>query len=238
MGVFDDKKFEKLDWMTQVTETIDSELNSVLARLPDRLELDKQTIFAMIDDSYNLSISLDSVVRDLIRKDKLTHVYNLGYEEQNKITKCFEWDVAENLEVDLSTRTINGTIVLVKTISTFADEDLAEIMGRQGLEGIRNISTQNASPSRMNEIIELIGEGADIIKNKSHSKKLRFIETRMRQIFKNNEWRVRDTTLANKLGIWARSYIEHGNLASFTNFCKVKVMTHNNMPIYSIEEEV
>ena len=56
-------------------------------------------------------------------------------------------------------------------------------------------------------------------------------------IFKNNEWRIRDTSLANKMCTWIKLYAEDGNLAAFNNFCKLKVMTHNGGPIYSIEEQ-
>jgi hypothetical protein len=89
----------------------------------------------------------------------------------------------------------------------------------------------------MNEILELIGGCEAHLKNRSSRKKMFAIFQRMRSIFQNNEWRIRDTELANKACTWIHSYITDGNLAAFTNFCKLKVMTHNNMPIYSVEEE-
>ena len=37
---------------------------------------------------------------------------------------------------------------------------------------------------------------------------------------------------------WACDYIKTGNLASLTNFNKLKVMTYKKDPIYSMEETV
>ncbi len=55
-------------------------------------------------------------------------------------------------------------------------------------------------------------------------------------LFKTNEWKIKDTELANKVGFWIKDYIVDGNLAAYSNFCRLKVMTHKDQPIYSMEE--
>ena len=84
----------------------------------------------------------------------------------------------------------------------------------------------------------ILGGCGEAMKNKSGKKKVTAIKERLIKIFETNEWRIRDMALANKVGFWIKGYISGGNLADLTNLCKLKVMTHNNMPIYSVKEEV
>lgn len=243
MGVFDDKKFEQLDWMTQITETIDSDLNGLLARLPDRLTFDMGSLLLYIEDSYSMSLSTDSVVRRLLRTAKhqmeveTNKKIKITWEEERKIFGCFEFEVEEGTEVDFENKTMIGSFTLVKNTPTLDDTDLQSLMGREGLDDLRN--TRATNPVRMNEVMELLGGiKPDYFKSRSVMAKKRAIHQRLEVIFKTNEWRIRDMELANKVCKWLCNYMISGDLASMANFCKLKVMTHNNMPIYSVEETV
>ena len=59
MGVFDDKKFEELDWISQATEPIDSELNEVLGAVPEEVVLDFNMYKEMVGGSHGLDLSKD-----------------------------------------------------------------------------------------------------------------------------------------------------------------------------------
>jgi hypothetical protein len=238
MGVFDDKKFEQLDWMTQITETIDSDLNGLLARLPDRKVFDNEYIMKNCSSSYGASISVSSVVRELIQKetDGLNH---MTYEEEGILAKCFTLELEhDDIEVDVGAGTVSGQIAMVKTVPTLTDEELLPLMGHRGLEALTRTSWGDAAPfERMNEILDLVGGCEEAMRTRSAKKKITALRDRLKTILTTNEWRIRDMTLANKVGFWLRGYIQNGNLADLTNFCKLKVMTHNNMPIYSVAEE-
>jgi hypothetical protein len=238
MGVFDDKKFEQLDWMTQMTETIESELNGLLARLPDKLELNDETLLQCVA-SY-ASIDSRSVVRGLL--EQMSGVPRLDYEEEQVLVSCFKFEVTPELEIDARgvPNPVKGKVSLVKVVQTFEDERLQKLMGSRGISAINRINFNDTPPfERINEILSILGGECEAqMKNRSTRKKMGAIVDRLRAIFANNEWRIRDMGLADKVGLWIKGYIETGNLACLTNLCKLKVMTHNNMPIYSIQEEV
>ena len=234
MGVFDDKKFEQLDWMTQMTETIDSSLNELLARLPERTEIDSKTLLNQLGSSY-LTLSISSVVRELTKN----HIKsNLSYDEQQTIDNCFKFETDGEIELNAETQSVSGKIYLVKVVPTLADEDLQGMMGAKGIEAVGNL-TRNCALNfdRLNEILDILGNCAEAMRCKSGKKKVRAIQDRLRKVFSTNEWRIRDMDLSNKVGYWIWNYVQDGNLADLTNLCKLKVMTHNNMPIYSVEEE-
>lgn len=238
MGVFDDKKFEQLDWMTQITETIESELNGLLARLPDRIEFSSEQVGECMGSWSHFSIQIDSVIRDIIHRD-LT--YDLTYDEEKKIVQCFKWEASPTLEYDAEIGKLTGKIALVKAVPTLSDEELQAFMGEKGVDDVRSLDcgdAENWNLERINEILDVLGKCDDEKRNRSYRKKMRRIELRLKEIFSTNEWRIRDMELANRVGKWIVKYIEDGNLAALMNLCKLKIMTHDgNTPIYSMEEE-
>lgn len=234
MGVFDDKKFEQLDWMTQITETIESELNGLLARLPDVVELDYNAIISFVDFSYSMRLDSDRVVRKMLQEygKKM-----LSWEDENTIKGCYAFEVSDDLVINMESRTMIGSIKLVKTTQTLSCEQLQVAMGRKGIERLNRVNWSDSDAiARANEVMELLGNCEHALKNRSYKKKRSAIINRLERIFTTNEWRIRDMELADKIGLWISQYISNGNLAAFSNFCKVKVMTHQGGPIYSIEE--
>ena len=238
MSIFDDKKLEKLDWMTKITETIESELNTILSKLPDEIVIDKTIINNSVLCSYSRSITASAVLNPFI--SKVVNGGDLSYDDYDKLYKCFMFEVSENSVYNATTQELVGEIKLIKTTATFDDESLQKTMGIKGITSIREVlwgRTDSATAGRMNEVLDLLGGCEEDRKGRSVRKKTYVIQRRLKTIFANNEWRIRDAELADKVGFWISSYIKTGNLAAFTNFCKLKVMTHNNMPIYSMEEE-
>lgn len=240
MGVFDDHKLEKLDWMTAMTETIESHLNDLLSRLPDRTLVSPQAIIEASSSSY-LSFSVRSAMHELNRQHQREINYYLSYEEERLLLECFEFQVTGEPELDLRTGTLTGgTIEVVKIKNAFSDEELQPIMGQRGLEELgrgRDYTGPDAPFERMNEILDILGGCQEALSSRSGKKKINAIRDRLKKIFTTNEWRIRDMALADKVGKWVKGYISEGNLADLTNLCKLKVMTHNNMPIYSVKEE-
>ena len=245
MGIFDDKKFEQLDWMTQVTETIDHPLNELLSKLPDRMEIPAQEFLTLIDNGWNNNVDFDQVVKlmvSIVGKDDPHFNWHTGLigAERDAILKCFDWeDFPANMEVDLENRIITSDrpIIVVKVKTQFADEELIPLIAEQATDHLFRGTDPNQGLTRMNEILDLLGDCEEAYKSRSGRLKLKAIKNRLHKILLNNEWRIRDASLAQKVCKWAMSYIQYENMASFINFTKVKVMTHNNMPIYSIEEE-
>jgi hypothetical protein len=244
MGVFDDKKLEQLDWMSQMTETIDSHLNVLLAQLPDRIAVTANDIIEYGGYSY-IYLRVKSVLDPVIKTTTMAGnmLDPISWSEQELIYNCFKIETQGNIEIDLRTRQMVGEVFVVKTIQTLSDEDLLPYMGGKGIESVgerRDWSDgwHSKELSRMNEVLDILGNCSESIRGRSVRNKLSSIKTRLRTIFTTNEWRIRDMALADKVGFWINGYINNGNLADLTNLCKLKVMTHSNMPIYSVKEEV
>lgn len=235
MGVFDDKKFEELDWISQATEPIDSELNNVLATIPDEIIVDFNTYKKMVNDnSYTLDIRIDTILDWAIS----TYVGKyISWDQKNILKPCFELTMnGDDVYLDFEKQVITGEIKLTKIVSTMDEKVLEGILGKEGIDALNHLHFSGPALTRANEIMELLTKCEDGLKTRSDRKKIKAIKNRLIALFKANEWKIKDTELANKVGYWIRDYIRDGNLAAFSNFCRLKVMTHKEQPIYSMEE--
>ena len=234
MGVFDDKKFEELDWISQATEPIDSQLNDVLAKLPDEVEITFDMYTEFLQHSYNFDLSVDRVISYLANK----HGIHLTWNNRSVITDLFKFEIeGSELELDFETRELRGgSIRMVKLATTMDEKVLEGLLGKEGCDSVSNMHMVPDSISRCNDIMELLGDCKDGLKTRSTYKKRTLLTRRLKKLFKDNEWKIKDTELANKVGIWIRNYVQDGDAAAYANFCRLKVMTHKDQPIYSMEE--
>ena len=237
MGLFRDKKFEELDWISQATEPIESDLNLVLSEMPDHLEIDFDTYIKMIDGSYGKDLSLSRAVKYIISKYSTVPISKFSWDEISAIEKCMVFDVSGSPTMDFKKKQIlNGNVSIKKTLFTVDEKDLKNLLGMDGLYAVSLIMASSLPPERFNEIMEMLGNCKEGIRSRSTRNKKQYLIRRLRDLLKNNEWNIKDSNLANKLGKWIASYIETGNLAAMSNFCRLKLMTHKGQPIYSMEE--
>jgi hypothetical protein len=58
-----------------------------------------------------------------------------------------------------------------------------------------------------------------------------------KELIKSKKIDIRDVSLVEKLGKWIELYCVDGNLPALANIAKIKIMSHQNRPIYSIQEQ-
>lgn len=235
MGVFDDKKFENLDWISQATEPIDSQLNEILSLIPDEIIIDFDMYTKIIGDSYSMDLDLSRIISYSINE---FYGKSLGWEQRSALQPCFEIQMDNEVFLDFEKRVITGMIKFVKIQSTMDEKVLEGMLGKEGIMAISYMYFNGPGIGRANEVMEILGKCDSGLRTRSERRKRATIKTRLVELFKNNEWKIKDTELANKVGYWIKDYVVDGNLAAFSNFCRLKVMTHKDQPIYSMEEIV
>jgi hypothetical protein len=237
MSLFKDKKFEELDWLSQITETIESDINNMLSEMPDEVDVPLQNLMDVLRQSSDPKIGRDSLLKDTLRNLCREKQINLSYEDEAKIFSCYVFKTVDDPILDIENGTLSGKITLLKKVFAFDEDFLQKNMGKEGIGQLYWLKVSR-SPSRAREIARLLN--VDVSKEVlSSSRKLgRFIAIEVGNILRNNQWRIRNTELADKMCNWIVKYVESGCRASYSNFCRLKVMTHSGGPIYSIEEEI
>lgn len=233
MGVFDDKKFENLDWISQATEPIDSKLNEFLGKIPDEIEINYASYVSLIQMNRSGNLS----TKDLIQYLNLQYCggMTLSWDDRSTLSECFEFQMPDgDVVLDFKKgEIVRGSLNIVKTQNTLDEKVLETLLGK---EGIHSLNCVRVDLSRANEVMELLGKCESGLRSRSPRNKIYAIHNRLTEIFKTNEWKIKDTELANKVGFWIKDYLQDGDLAAFSNFCRLKVMTHKDQPIYSMEE--
>lgn len=234
MGIFDDKKFDSLDWISQAVEPVETDLMGAFGQIPDVVEIDFELYQAMIGDSWSMDLSIDHALRFLITKHAQR---TLSFKECEVLKGSLEFVINNGTEIDYETRTIRGDFRIVKKEQVVNEKDLLSLVGHEGIQHIENLRYSNFNISRMNEVLEMVGKISDAeMRSRSHRAKVVTLRNRLRDIFNNDEWRIRTPELGRKIGVWIHQYVTSGNLAAWSNFCRLKLMTHNERAIYSIQE--
>jgi hypothetical protein len=237
MGILDDKKYEELDWISKAVEPIRSDLNDVLAKLPDEVVFDYTSFVESCSKYGMLSFDKGSAIAALINN---LQDGSLGREANDAIYDCFELILEEDTVIDFEAQTLNKPIILRKTKFIIDDDVLKGLLGRTGRLYLDNLmylreEDQVDASKRLNDIVDLMCP--DALKSRSWRKKVSQLSTEYSKIMKENLWNIRDVGLSDRIGNWIYQYVRNGNLAAYMNFCKLKAMTHRGLPIYSIEEE-
>jgi hypothetical protein len=233
MGVFDDKKYEELDWISKAVEPVEANIAKLLSELPDQYVFDYSTFLKVAGDNYRLSLN----TRRALLHAASAEGKRVEYDDLVLLEGCYELAVSPNTLINFETETLEGEIKLIKVKNTFDDEELKNMLGFKGIRELSSIIYSNMTVSHVHEVAELLGKCEHITKFRSKRKKIIILKNRVKEIFANNEWNIKDVELANKMCTWIAMYITKGNMAAYTNFCKLKVMTHKGLPIYSMEEE-
>lgn len=236
MGVFDDKKFEELDWISQATEPIDSQLNEVLGLIPEVINVDFDLYIKIASMGYGLDLSTRGAV-DYCVRNYCKHI-NVTYDNVSHLRNLFKFEADGEMTINFEDRTLSGNLRIIKLANTMDEKVLAGMLGRDGVMRVSSMNITQDGLSRANDIMELLGKCDAGLRTRSERKKRQMIVSRLTELFKNNEWIIKDTELANKVGMWINQYVVDGNLAAYSNFCRLKVMTHKGQPIYSMQETI
>jgi hypothetical protein len=226
-----DKEWENMDWLNKAVEPYTFSLNTELAKIPSSYSLSYRDVIGLAGSSLR-SLTISQVVNSLVYKLELpTSILNtmdmVGY------NKLFEFKVEPDSVIDIDQEIILGEVTLLKKIESLDDEMIRNMLPDLVLHFMR-ISSNVAKSNYINEVMDIL----DYKEARSYSikKKLSYFRQYMLHVYADNKWNIRNVDLAIKMLEWIKSYCENGDRCSLANLSKLKCMTHNGHPIYSMEE--
>jgi hypothetical protein len=239
--MFRDKVYEEMDEISKMIEPYICETNEHLSMFPDKTEVTYEmlTKYALSKWGTN-SVSLENLVEYIADSTGNNHVKRNAY---NFARDFFEFQV-EDLEedemfrLDLDNETMSHKLYVVKKKIALDDEEIEKDAFRRFERAlISNLnSNKKMNKPRMNDVADLFG-AYNVRKDRSWRGKLNKLHAHIKGMFDDNTLEIRNAELYEKLGHWIGLYVRNGNLAAFKNLTKIKIMTHQDKPIYSIEEE-
>ena len=237
MSIFEDKVYKEMEWLEKVCEPIKFSHNDLLQQLPDRYEVNYDLLYSTgLRHSWGVSSIGAGDILSHLMKEKQIGMPN-DYKLNRMVNECFDLEIIGNPIIDLEHCTLEGgQVFLIKKISCFEENQVMSLMAEHAEEVLGRLWHSGAPADRLNEMCELLGldEARKSRSRKTKGRKIRdFVYTTMLE----NKWNIKDIELGKRVSNWIIEYLTHNNGAAFANFCKFKVMTHYDAPIYSIENE-
>lgn len=150
MGVFDDKHYDQLDWVSQAVQPIETPLAALLDKLPVETRIDFDLVTCN-DNSGDLD--KDTILNSMVRK----YGGHLSYREKDIINNCFEFEMrSPELILNLEDQTLTGELYLVKTRLSLEEDVLKNVLGEAGREKIGSMNAYNMNQVRANEMLDLL----------------------------------------------------------------------------------
>ena len=234
--MFKDKVYDELDDISKLIEPYQYSVNEDISRMPDRIEVDPSTLF------FSRTPSIRDVLYCKCEELGLRSLQNNLWDVCHRAS-FFEFEFIDNqgevvpsLTYNFSTGEIDGKVVVVKKNAGFNDDEVIKIASEKAQSQVERINWRDASASRLNEVADLLSITTPL-KEKSCRRKVLYLASGLKEVIKSKKIDIRDVSLIEKLAKWIRLYVEDGNLPALANIAKIKIMSHQNKPIYSIQEQ-
>ncbi len=230
INLFEDKEYDKLDWLNKAVEPFIFPPNDILAVMPEQVDFDYNTLWELMKEHHQLGLHIETLVQFAAQK----HDIELG---TTRLMVCEQYtvEVQSDTTFDFEAKTMTGGIRLIKKKSQLTDEDITELLCIKLREKLVYVGTEQDYLPRLNEVLDVIG-----VKETRNSRSARYkrdeICEALVKVVREDKWRVRNYELMLKTGEWIKAYVEQGNLAAMSNFTRLKCMVHKGAPIYSMEE--
>lgn len=243
MGTLRDEAYEKLDYLSQLTEVVIAPQNEVLAKIPDRVELSFDQLNEIKSRGYRgtvaaYEISIYQLLANLLTDSDLTYI--------NDILLHFKFEVSPDFVLDIANQQMTGHIALVKTVQQIEEKEILQIAVNKAVQFIDHYAWPT---KRLREKIATILNtlepncGTEWAK-RSHGRvswaDAVEIKRVLSSIILDNKWRIRDTKIILKIGSWINSYLkdETDQSVGLVNLLKLKIMVDKDLPIYSVDEVI
>ncbi len=243
MGSLKDEAFEKLDYLSQLTEIIIAPQNELLAQFPDRVELTLEQIKNIRATNWSgLGFRLET-------SHALLAIKEAKWIDLQKLTKYFTFEASPDLQIDFADNTMTGKLSLVKLVNQIEDKEILEFAVNDACSILNSYSWKGKKVNeKLVTVLNTIESGrgttwwTSMQNNKIHHSITRQGHDELvklfREIILENKWRIRDVKIIVKLGEWVNSYLADATDASLglVNLVKLKIMLEKDLPVYSIGE--
>lgn len=244
MGSLKDEAFEKLDYLSQLTEIVIAPQNELLAQFPDRVELTLEQIKGIKATNWSgLGFRFETSSALLAIKGEARWI------DLQKLTKYFTFEASPDLQIDFANNTMTGKLSLVKLVNQIEDKEVLEFAVNDACSILNSYSWKSKKTNeKLVTVLNTIESGRgtawwiSVQNDKTHRSITRQgydeLVKLFREIILENKWRIRDVKIIVKLGEWVNSYLADATDTSLglVNLVKLKIMLEKDLPIYSIGE--
>lgn len=236
--MFVDKFYEELDDISKMIEPLNYAANDIVAKIPEKIDVTK---LISCGHDYNRQNDIKRLLhRFMDEHEDLRQFKDIS--SDRAVIDLFKFDIEYNSDfikeifIDGYTGEVSGGKIFIVKKSNMVDDDTIERMIRDKFAGAaHHWSSRPLSATRVAEVCGIYGVNTGSIR--SANKKYKILINHINNMLREKKLNIKDVGLSEKLGKWILLYVRDGNLGALQNLTKVKIMTHADRAIYSIEEK-
>lgn len=243
MGLFDDKKYESMDEISQMIEPWENPYDSILEKLPDEYEIEPRIILRHVN-AYEVDVAfIKHLLNKYLTQDEIVVLLNArltekDYKNGKYIPGLYDVNISGDFSINSVTQEITGSLKLVKTIKNMSEAKLKEkILYTADRCLFVKRSADSYKADSMRTIYEVVTGKPYQSDTRSKKDLISEVKKELINLIAEDRWRIRSFNLYIKLIHWFESFNTMGSSASIANIMKLKIMTYNGRAIYSIGEE-
>jgi hypothetical protein len=241
MGTLRDEAYEKLDYLSQLTEVVIGPQSEVLGKVPDRVELTFEQVNQCKVRTWGLNNGYELSLYQVLSEQ----LPAADYQYVNDIKEFFEFQVSEDFELDIANKKMTGTIAMVKLAQHIDEKKMLELAVDKAC---RHLNSYGWPAKNMREktitVLNTLepNSGTEWAKSVQNKKSSWSAVAEIRKVFTSaileNKWRIRDANVITNVCKWIDSYLtdETNQDLGLVNLVKLKIMIDKDLPVYSIDE--
>ena len=243
MGLFDDKKYESMDEISQMIEPWENPYDSIIGKLPDTYEIEPHIILRNINAYEVDAVFIKYLFNKYLTQEEVMLVLNARltdkeYKNGKYTPGLFDIDISGDFSINSVTKETTGSIKLVKTIKAMSEAKLKEKILYQAERILFQKRTSDSyKADSMRTVYEVVTGKPYQSDTRSKKDLIYEVKKELINLIAEDRWRIRSFNLYIKLINWFESFNTMGSSASIANIMKLKIMTYNGRAIYSIGEE-
>lgn len=250
MSIYADKVYDELDFISQATEPFMDNVENLFSAIPDRILLHPEDICesTYVSRSYaNISMKevirkkIKKIVEELIASDRSKYDTDLCDLFTEKSFFTVESENLQPVEINVFTGDCNIPLYIVKKTFSIKNEEIMSFAKNKTWNSFRYVYFDYHKSQSNTDSIRRIKELCDIFNvDCSRTKNIKVIADELAsqiwQKINNDTYRIRTHRLMYLIGRWSKHYIDHGDIGSYANLTRFKLMTHSGKAIYSLGE--
>jgi hypothetical protein len=238
--MFRDLVYEEMDDISKMIEPFEYNINNEMANFPDQIEITINDVLRTYNSRWGWEdLSAITIVEKKAEELGLTNLAKMHSYDLRKMFKFKIEDLGddEEISIDLENNTLSHKVFIVKEKFAFEEDELdkkvkgeIENIFRRGFNRAKYVNK-----SRMNEVAGIFG-AKEVRSERGYRGKVHKLKKRINDLINDRTLNIKDYDLNIKFARWIVSYVRDGDLKAIRNLTTIKVMMHENKPIYSIQE--
>lgn len=242
IDLFKDKVYEELDDISQLVEPFEYAINNEISQMPEEINLDVEFFTNLVNANSGRENFYESMRKIVERKASKLGLKNLSEHARtnhNFIKEFFELQIDGELTFNAITKELTGEAKVLKKKVAYEDKEIEQMLINYMESEFSNrlYRPSSISKSRLNEICDLFN-ATEALKDRSARGKVLALFNKYKDLISDRQLNIRDVELFKRFVDWNIKYVINGSLPSMSNITKVKIMMRNELPIYSIKEEI